>query len=90
MNKKIPLRLCVGCREMKPKKDMIRVVKTPENEIILDTTGRKNGRGAYICNDVECLKKAVKSSAIDRSLKINVEKSVYEEMERQMSNENET
>lgn len=90
MNKKIPLRLCVGCREMKPKKDMIRVVKTPENEIILDTTGRKNGRGAYLCNDVECLKKAVKSSAIDRSLKINVEKSVYEEMERQMSNENET
>lgn len=90
MNKKIPLRLCVGCREMKPKKDMIRVVKTPENEIILDTTGRKNGRGAYLCNDVECLKKAVKSSAIDRSLKINVEKSVYKEMERQMSNENET
>ena len=90
MNKKIPLRLCVGCREMKPKKDMIRVVKTPENEIILDTTGRKNGRGAYLCNDVECLKKAVKSSAIDRALKINVEKSVYEEMERQMSNENET
>ena len=90
MNKKIPLRLCVGCSEMKPKKDMIRVVKTPENEIILDTTGRKNGRGAYLCNDVECLKKAVKSSAIDRSLKINVEKSVYEEMERQMSNENET
>lgn len=90
MNKKIPLRLCVGCREMKPKKDMIRVVKTPENEIILDTTGRKNGRGAYLCNDVECLKKAVKSSAIERSLKINVEKSVYEEMERQMSNENET
>ena len=90
MNKKIPLRLCVGCREMKPKKDMIRVVKTPENEIILDTTGRKNGRGAYLCNDVECLKKAVKSSAIDRSLKINVEKSVYDEMERQMSNSNET
>ena len=90
MNKKIPLRLCVGCREMKSKKDMIRVVKTPENEIILDTTGRKNGRGAYLCNDVECLKKAVKSSAIDRSLKINVEKSVYDEMERQMSNSNET
>ncbi len=84
MNKKVPLRLCVGCREMKPKKDLIRVVKTPENEIVLDMTGKMNGRGAYLCNDVECLKKAVKSSAIDRSLKTNIKKEVYEEMERQM------
>lgn len=84
MNKKVPLRLCVGCREMKPKKDLIRVVKTPENEIVLDMTGKINGRGAYLCNDVECLKKAVKSSAIDRSLKVNIKKEMYEEMERQM------
>lgn len=84
MNKKVPLRLCVGCREMKPKKDLIRVVKTPENEIVLDMTGKMNGRGAYLCNDVECLKKAVKSSAIDSSLKTNIKKEVYEEMERQM------
>lgn len=84
MNKKVPLRLCVGCREMKPKKELIRVVKTPENEIVLDMTGKINGRGAYLCNDVECLKKAVKSSAIDRSLKVNIKKEMYEEMERQM------
>ena len=77
MNKKVPLRLCVGCREMKPKKDLIRVVKTPENEIVLDMTGKINGRGAYLCNDVEC-------SAIDRSLKVNIKKEMYEEMERQM------
>ena len=58
-NKKIPMRQCIGCGEMKPKKEMIRVIKTAEDEIILDTTGRKNGRGAYICPESECLQKAV-------------------------------
>ena len=60
-NKKIPLRKCVACNEMKEKKEMIRVIKTPENEIVLDATGRKNGRGAYICADPECLRLARKS-----------------------------
>ena len=55
MQKKIPMRKCVGCGEMKEKKDMIRVIKTPENEIILDATGKANGRGAYLCNSAECL-----------------------------------
>ena len=82
---KVPMRQCVGCREMKPKKEMIRVVKTVENEIKLDTTGKQNGRGAYLCNNAECLKKAMKSSALERSLKISVSQSVYEEMERQMN-----
>ena len=59
-NKKIPMRMCVGCAEMKLKNELIRVIKTPENEIVLDATGRKNGRGAYICSNMECLKKARK------------------------------
>lgn len=78
------MRQCVGCREMKAKKDMIRVVKTPENDIVLDLTGKKNGRGAYLCNHIDCLKKAIQSSAIERSLKTSVTQDVYEEMERQM------
>ena len=59
--KKIPLRQCIGCGEMKNKKEMIRVIKTPEGEIMIDATGRKNGRGAYICPSSDCLKKAIKS-----------------------------
>lgn len=60
-SKKVPMRQCVGCGEMKNKREMIRVIKTSENEIILDATGKKNGRGAYLCADSECLKKAEKS-----------------------------
>ena len=65
-NKKIPMRQCIGCGEMKPKKEMIRVIKTAEDEIILDTTGRKNGRGAYICPESECLQKAIKCKGLER------------------------
>ena len=64
-NKKIPMRQCIGCGEMKPKKEMIRVIKTAEDEIILDTTGRKNGRGAYICPGSECLQKAINTFKSD-------------------------
>ena len=63
--KKIPLRKCTGCGEMKPKKELIRVLKTSETEVILDMTGRKNGRGAYLCNSVECFQKARKTKMID-------------------------
>ena len=63
-NKKIPMRQCVGCQEMKNKKEMIRVIRTSEGEFLLDATGRKNGRGAYICPNQECLKKAVKSKGL--------------------------
>lgn len=66
---KIPMRQCTGCREMKSKKEMIRVLKTSENEIILDATGKKNGRGAYLCFSEECLEKAIKNHGLERSLK---------------------
>lgn len=82
--KKIPLRQCVGCGEMKSKKEMIRVLKTPEEELILDTTGRKNGRGAYLCPSMECFKKAVKSKGLERSFKMAIPKEVYETLEKEM------
>ena len=76
-NKKIPMRQCVGCQEMKNKKEMIRVIRTSEGEFLLDATGRKNGRGAYICPNQECLKKAVKSKGLERSFKQAIPQEVY-------------
>ena len=70
--KKVPLRQCIGCQEMKSKKEMIRVIKTAEDEIMLDATGRKNGRGAYLCPSMECLKKAVKGKGLERSFKMAI------------------
>ena len=67
--KKIPLRQCIGCGEMKSKKEMLRVIKTPEDTIMLDATGRKNGRGAYICKNPDCLKKAIKNKGLEPTLK---------------------
>ena len=81
---KTPLRQCTGCREMKSKKDMIRVIRTPEQEIFLDATGRKNGRGAYICLSQECLEKAVKSHGLERSLKTAVPQEVYENLKKEL------
>ena len=83
-NKKIPMRQCVGCGEMKAKKELIRVIKT-EEEVLLDTTGRKKGRGAYICANPECLKKARKSKGLERSLKASIPDEVYENLEKEMS-----
>lgn len=80
--KKIPMRMCTGCREMKPKKELIRVVKTPEGEIKLDTVGKVNGRGAYICKCKECLQKAQKSNALARAFECQVSSEVYESLER--------
>ena len=74
------MRKCVGCGEMKSKKEMLRVIKTPEDLIELDSTGRKNGRGAYICFSKECLLKAVKNRGLERSLKISVPKEVMEKL----------
>ena len=82
--KKIPLRQCIGCGEMKSKKELIRVLKTTEDEIVIDATGRKNGRGAYICPSMECFKKAVKSKGLERSLKMAIPKVVYEALEKEM------
>lgn len=86
MNKKIPMRQCVGCREMKPKRELIRVIKTSEDEIFVDATGKKNGRGAYVCSNRECFDKAVKSKSLERSLKIAIPKEIYEDFEKEMEN----
>ena len=83
MAKKIPFRQCIGCGEMKPKKEMIRVLKTEEG-IILDTTGRKNGRGAYICPSAECLKKAKKTKGLDRSFKMAVPEELYDSLTKEI------
>lgn len=77
------MRKCVGCGEMKNKKEMMRVIKTKEDEIILDVTGRKNGRGAYLCFSRECLEKAVKNKGLERSLKTAIPKEVYENLEKE-------
>lgn len=83
--KKIPMRQCVGCGEMKSKKELLRVIKTPEEEIVLDVTGRKNGRGAYICASMECFKQARKKRGLERSLKISIPEGVYASLEQEMS-----
>lgn len=80
MNKKIPLRQCVGCQQMKPKKEMMRVLKTPDDTMILDTTGKKNGRGAYLCKDMECLKKAKKNKGLERSFRMSIPDTVYDSL----------
>ncbi len=81
MAKKMPLRQCVGCGEMKGKRDMIRVLKTAEDQICLDATGKKNGRGAYICRSRECLQKARKNKGLERSFKMSIPKEVYDTLE---------
>ena len=82
--KKIPQRQCLGCNEHKPKKELLRVVRSPEGEISLDFTGKKSGRGAYICHDVRCLKKARKSKRIERSLECQIPEEVYDLMESEL------
>ncbi len=82
--KKIPMRKCVGCGEMKNKKEMIRVVKTPEETFVLDATGKRNGRGAYLCFSGECLDKAVKNKGLERSFKQAIPTEVYEELKKEM------
>lgn len=82
--KKVPLRKCIGCNEMKNKKEMMRVLKTTDDQIVLDTTGRKNGRGAYVCFSGECLKKAIKNKGLERSLKMPIPQEIYENLEREL------
>lgn len=83
MAKKIPMRQCVGCGSMKNKKDMMRVLKTAENDIVLDVTGKKNGRGAYLCISRECLKNARKNKGLERSFKISIPNDVYDSLEKE-------
>ena len=82
--KKIPMRKCVGCQEMKSKREMIRVLKTENDEILLDATGKKNGRGAYICRSSECLEKAVKNHGIERSLKTGIAPEIYDSLKKEI------
>ena len=84
MQKKIPQRQCMGCRERKEKRQMIRVVRTPEGAVNLDFSGKMNGRGAYICPDPDCLKKALRSKALDRSLEVTIPEEVYARLEKEM------
>ena len=84
MSKKIPVRRCVGCQEKKKKKEMIRVIRTPEGDFLLDATGKKNGRGAYLCPSRECLDKARKNKGLERSFKQAIPKEVYEALEKEM------
>ena len=83
--KKIPMRQCLGCNEHKPKIELLRVLRTPEGEILLDFTGKKSGRGAYICKSLSCLQKARKSRRIDRNLECSVPDEVYDRMEGELS-----
>lgn len=80
MNKKIPMRQCIGCGQMHGKKEMIRVVKTAEGPIVLDMTGKKNGRGSYLCRSRECLQKAIKGKGLERSFKMSIPAEVYDNL----------
>ena len=88
MAKKIPVRQCVGCGEMKNKKEMMRVLRTPEGETVLDKTGNKNGRGAYLCISKECLQKARKNKGLERSFKMSIPNEVYDSLEKEFDEEN--
>ena len=82
--KKIPMRQCLGCNQHKPKKELLRVLRTPDGEILLDFTGKRSGRGAYICYDAKCLKKARKSRRIESNLGVNITEEIYDKMEREL------
>ncbi len=82
--RKVPMRRCVGCGEMKPKKELLRILKTEDEEFVLDTTGKKNGRGAYICYSRDCFRKAVKNKGLERSFKQAVPAEVYGCLEKEM------
>ncbi|MDT8716421.1 YlxR family protein [Clostridium sp. 19966] len=85
--KKVPLRMCTGCNEMKPKKELIRVVKSKENEVSIDLTGKKPGRGAYICRSIECFEKAVKTKRLERNLEIKISEDLYEKLKGEIADE---
>ena len=87
MQKKIPMRQCLGCREMKPKRELIRVVRSPEGEISLDFKGKAPGRGAYICPAPACLKQAIKAKALERAFSTQLPEAVYEKLNEEMEAE---
>ncbi len=84
MEKKIPMRQCLGCREMKPKRELVRVVRSPEGEVSLDFRGKASGRGAYVCRSEACLKKAVRTRALERALNAQIPEEIYQRLEKEM------
>lgn len=82
--RKVPMRKCIGCQEMKNKKEMMRILRTTEDQVVLDTTGKKNGRGAYICFSKECFARAVKSKALERSLKMSIPQEIYDSLKKEI------
>ena len=80
MTKKIPQRMCLGCQSRKDKRDLVRVVRTPEGEVLLDKTGKKNGRGAYICPNLDCLEQVMKTKRLEKSLEVEISTEVYEKL----------
>ncbi len=85
--KKIPMRMCVGCGEMKPKIELIRIVKTPENEIMVDRKGKANGRGAYICHNADCLLKAIKAKRLERTFETVISEEIYNTLKKDLTDE---
>ena len=86
ISKKIPQRMCTGCGQMFDKKLLLRIVCTPEQAVVIDRTGKKSGRGAYVCHNSECLRKAVKTKRLERNLKISIAPEIYEAMQKEMEN----
>ena len=84
MVKKIPMRQCLGCREMKPKRELVRVVRSPQGEIAVDLKGKASGRGAYVCRDTACLKQALRSKALERNLDTSIPQEIYDALIAQM------
>ena len=82
--KKIPMRMCVGCREMKEKRELIRIVRTPEGEVALDATGKKSGRGAYVCRQAECLRRSIRQKQLERQLEITLTPEIIDALTAEM------
>ena len=83
--KKIPMRMCVGCREMKPKRELIRVVRAPDGSVSMDPVGKKPGRGAYVCHNVACLQRAIKQHQLERQLEVQLTEEVVEQLQQELS-----
>ena len=88
--KKVPIRTCIGCNEAKPKRELIRVVKTAEGDVSIDFTGRANGRGAYICNNVGCLEKAVKTRRLSKAFSMQIDMQIYEDLRKAIEEQDKT
>lgn len=85
--KKIPMRMCTGCMEMKPKKELVRVVKNKDGEVSMDLTGKKPGRGAYVCRQIECLEKSFKTKRLEKNLEVKISEELYQKLKGEIANE---